>query len=353
MSYLGQICNELVDLYYNYTYQTEHDNQAKAAFLNDSYNKINLINKIVALAANGIRAEEQMTVQTQSNVQQNSVQSATETVKEYVGIDKKTLDNSLDSLRNSMRLEMRQQMIGIENKIEEEKISLKDIEKIVSKVIGGVFTLTSAANPFDLTLAKPVPESTTPENTYSMDRDTLDNLLEETEKNTVVEDETNNDSMEEETENVEETEQKMNNEEERDRLIDKLNELGQMTEEEEARSNETMRELEQYFDKEPIDLVKFELELWGANPKWAGYNNLMKLPDIVTECDMGDINGVISALAEANEISENQLLRNLKFLADRADFTNTKLIPVLCNMVKSGHKVGEETMLKELSEFFM
>lgn len=240
MSMLEQQFNELNALYLSHVTKLKPTEDDRVNFINSAFNKINLISKIISMAANGIKVEDQISIQ--SEAQNND----------------KT----------------------------QHKVSKEEKENITKNI-----TRTEKL----LETLKPIIES--------------------------------------------------------DQANKSKEKLAEEEKQKEERVLEVERTIDEFADCTIEEIFKKEFESWGINTSYAGCNNIMMLinlckkdKDIVAN---GDIVYILNSLAYECCITLRQLNKNLEFIISKANFSNSKFIPVLGKI----KKVTVEMLLKEFIEF--
>jgi hypothetical protein len=307
-TYLESEFNELNALYTEYINGEYHDETARAEFLNNAFNKLNLMNKLIALAANGVKVEEQIEIKNNE-----STKAASENAAAMMGgfIEESSIESNTT-----------------ENNITED--NKEDVENGL--------TVEFSAN----TIQSPKIDAVA--------HDTLTNL-----------DVTSEDTKEEIERELTETEKLVNNLTERIcKLSDEDNENKSEDEiaAEKAAKEERAKEAEDFIDSYGDytleQLFTEEFESWGIKPTYAGCKNIINLEKA---CELSNNTLKLSSsleyienyLAQANNISEQQLKRNINNIISKADFSKSKFLPVLSKLDKS--VISEEIILKEFLEF--
>jgi hypothetical protein len=133
MNYIESQFNELGEIYDSYVSQTTHSDADRVAFINNAYNKINLISKIISMAANGIKIEDQISIPEEPKVEEKPNKVASSDMAALMGGVEP--DNESDTQETLDEESVTNEQPAISDEVKEETAKfISQTEKLVNSI---------------------------------------------------------------------------------------------------------------------------------------------------------------------------------------------------------------------------
>jgi hypothetical protein len=145
MNYIESQFNELGEIYDSYVSQTTHSDADRVAFINNAYNKINLISKIISMAANGIKIEDQISIPEEPKVEEKPNKVASSDMAALMGGVEP--DNESDTQETLDEESVTNEQPAISDEVKEETAKfISQTEKLVNSIKERIVTDQNDSN---------------------------------------------------------------------------------------------------------------------------------------------------------------------------------------------------------------